>query len=167
MLENLLQTAILAHFTSLRTLVLRDTISISLETQVLGTPSPGILLSICSLLPTFACPHLHQITFELELDPSPEHGGFTVLPSLSIWEIIDSNLSQERFPSLHRVIFEFGVWRMNYVVDDLSDTAEDEPSRRRRRVFLQCPSWEEAVPLAMQCLPRLVARNCLRFEPLR
>lgn len=164
-----MQTAVLSHFTSLRTLVLQDEISIRLENQGSSRPSPDISPSICSLLvlPTSRCPHLHQITFELQLDPTPEHDGFTFLAALSVWEVIDSSLSQERFPSLHRVIFKFGVDRMSYVSNDFSyvvDGVVQCPALPRK---VQSPSWEEAVPVVMQCLPRLAARNCLRFEPLR
>lgn len=161
MTEHLVETAALSQFISLRTLVLSDEILISI-----GPSSSLRSPSICSsLLPSLTAPSLREITLVMVLEPYPAH-GFSTLPSLSYWEMIDSALSDPlRLPSLRRVTLKLGVQEFHYTVAhirlDLDDEAPPSPGS------VTCPTWEEAAAILVECLPRLAARNCLRFEKSR
>lgn len=139
----------MAHFTCLRTVVLKDGVS-----HKLGEDDSVSGLGISALLPSFAsAPFLRQITLCLSLDPSPEH-GFSALPGFPEWERIDSVLSESGFPALRRFVVAFRIHNFNSIAYwlKMSSTIRGRHTR------------EDAMAMMRECLPNLTASDRLRFD---
>ncbi|KAK0469312.1 uncharacterized protein EV420DRAFT_23219 [Desarmillaria tabescens] len=104
----------------------------------------GVPVKILECLPGLS---VYQITFHLMVGPRTS-GDLERSTYPLPWEELDNLLSSSRFPALRRVIFCFCIDDLNWEGD-------------KREAF---PTRDHFMNLVTCYLPRLAARDCLRFD---